>query len=111
MTPRRNDPWTSYAARLGIPDVHASQAAVLALFTTQPTPRTLEVIVEAVNLLAVTEQLPRFSDSRIRTAVKELMEDGLLYDTGYTARTVRGNPARLIGLRAPRPAVPDQVQP
>lgn len=96
MTPRRNDPWTSYAARLGITDVHPSQAAVLYVLEREQEAMTLERIAACVQNTSSAEGWPRFSDSRIRTAVKELMDDGKLYDTGWTTKSWRGNPARLI---------------
>lgn len=98
MTPRRNDPWTSYAARLGIKNVHPSQAAVLCVLEREQEAMTLEQIVAAVQNTSSHEGWPRFSDSRIRTAVKELIEatPPLVYDTGHTTKSWRGNPARLL---------------
>lgn len=102
MTPtaRRNDPWTSHAARLGIKDVHASQAAVLYVLEREQEPMTLEQIVAAVVNTSFAESLPKFSDSRIRTAVKELVDVKLVYDTGHTRKSWRGNPARLLARTA-----------
>jgi len=110
---RPSDPWTSWAAAR-FPGVSKSQAAVLHVFGDDPHARTLEQITWAV--LNLADDLTRgdmlqrryrpFSESRIRTAVKELMEmdPPRLVDTHRTANTSRGNPARLIDV----PFVPKQ---
>ena len=106
MTPRRNDPWTSWAARLSIDDVQPSQAAVLHVLHTDDVAKTLEQIVLAVRDVGNTKGWPRFTESRIRTAVKELMQHDppLVFDTGHTARTRSGRVARLLQLTAAVPA-------
>lgn len=91
MNARTTDPWTSWAAAKSV-NPRPSQAAVMRAFAWKGgEPMCLERIVECVYPYG-------FSESRIRTAVSELMAEGQLVDTGETTITKRGRKARLIGL-------------
>lgn len=90
MNARTTDPWTSWAAAKSV-DPKSSHAAVMRAFAWGAEPMCLERIVECVYPYG-------YSESRIRTAVSELINEGRLVDTGETTTTKRGRKARLIGL-------------
>ena len=83
---RNTDPITSHEAAEGV-DVNRSQALVLAFctsymgeyFTDKNLAATYRRVVEVGEA-----QLPPVSDSRIRTARKELVDAGLITFAGYT---------------------------
>ncbi len=84
---RASDPWTSHAAARSV-NVKPSQAAVLRVLDGE---MTLADIVDRVELSG-----ERFSDSRIRTATKELQDAGRVIDTGHTVTMPSGRKARLL---------------
>lgn len=93
---RSTDPWTSWAAAESLGDLRARQAAVAAVFDASPDGLTLEELVDRYGRAGVP--MPAQSDSGIRTRCRELVDLGLVVDTGTTRPTRSGRKARVLKL-------------
>lgn len=88
---RRTDPITSHEAAATV-DTNRSQTAVLTLlhrymgdyFTQRAVVATYRRVATQQELTNVTDRLPHLSDSRIRSAVRELQRKGHVTHAGYT---------------------------
>ena len=78
---RTGDPWTSHTAAAAVDRVRESQAAVLSVLRGRG-PMTDEQIALALDRAGVV-----MSPSGARTRRKELVDQGLVVDTGRTALT------------------------
>lgn len=107
---RTDDPWTSWAAARSLGDIRPRQAAILHVLE-RCGALTLEQIVDQYRQFRygtihtadgyVTASYPTQSDSSIRSRTAELVDAGLVEDTGHVALTRSGRKARL--LRAVKP--------
>lgn len=87
---RRDDPATSHEAAATV-DTNRSQAAVLRIIDHLPVYFTQKMVVRAYQLMQklqeagkVPDRFPQLTDSRVRSAVRELQRLGLLVEVGYT---------------------------
>ena len=88
---RTTDPITSHEAAATV-DTNRSQTAVLTLinrhmgdyFTHKAVVATYRRVSTQQTLTNVTDRLPHLSESRIRTACRELADKGLVRHVGYT---------------------------
>jgi len=106
---RTSDPWTSWAAAESLGDLRPRQAAVAAILRVRPAGLTLEELVGVYRTWQARESgamppLPAQSDSGIRTRCRELMDAGLVVDSGKTRLTASGRHARVLQL------APQQLQ-
>lgn len=83
---RRSDPVTSHEAADGS-NLWASQQAVLALLEAAGT--------EGMTQPELVVALPEWSESRVRSAVSELVAAGLVVDAGFARLTVHGYRSRV----------------
>jgi len=96
---RRTDPETSHEAAASVENLRASQHAVWALLR-EIGPSTDEELAEAVR------QSPRFliSPSGLRTRRHELVDAGLVHDTGQRKILATGRRAVVWAATSSRPA-------
>jgi len=98
---RTSDPWTSWAAAESLGDLRPRLAAVLAVLDLYPDGLTLEDLVRRYHEAAAEfgsygVPMPAQSDSGIRTRCRELMDAGLVVDTGTTRLTAANRHARVL---------------
>lgn len=91
---RTSDPETSHEAAASLPDLRASQQAVLTVIK-QIGACTDEWLVYCYPATAQARELPRQSPSGIRTRRKELVEQGLVEWTGEKRPIASGRNARV----------------
>jgi len=89
---RNTDPQTSHDAAESVKNVTATQAAVLKILN---RPRTDPQLIEAYRKL---KKVPLASESGIRSRRAELVDKGLVEDTGKRATTSFGRQATVWGL-------------
>jgi hypothetical protein len=89
---RNTDPQTSHDAADSVKNVTLTQAAVLKILK---RPRTDPQLIEAYRKL---KRVPLASESGIRTRRAELVDKGLVADTGQRATTPFGRRATVWGL-------------
>src|ERR1043165_6043105 len=96
---RHDDPWTSWAAARSLGPLRPRQAAIAHLFSTGLS-YTLEEAVPAYRAYqsGPRGQSPPQTDSSIRSRIAELMDAGVLEDTGKTRLTRSGRKARVLRL-------------
>jgi len=87
---RNTDPVTSDLAAESVRQVTATQTAILNLLG---IPSTDQQLVERYRQEAASNRAPRASESGIRTRRAELVERGLVEDSGYRVRTEAGRHA------------------
>lgn len=93
---RKSDPETSHAAADSITAEgrEASEYEVLAILQAATTPITAEQIeARHLNRAGWGETPHHYTASRLRTALKQLADDGLVYRTGVEGRTKSGRRA------------------
>jgi hypothetical protein len=105
---RTGDPATSRQAAASINDLRESQRAVLKVFERTHNPMTDETLIAVYTRLAPEMNLPTQSESGLRSRRAELVEGGLLRDTGEKAQISTGRNAVLWGL--PTPAADTKVE-
>lgn len=89
---RQDDLWTSHAAAERIaPQIGTSQARVLWLFQQEQPEMTDEELIRRYRSRAMAGHWRNASESRIRTARKELVDLGWLTNTGRTRTNEWGN--------------------
>ena len=96
---RRGDPWTSWAAARSVDPatVTATHRAILSLLDKEG-PMTDERIALTYAYWSGLVELPKQSPSGLRTRRKELVDAGLVRDTGATARLATGRQGIVWGL-------------
>ena len=96
---RHDDPWTSWAAARSLGPLRPRQAAIAHLFSNGLS-YTLEEAVTAYRAYQYGPQgqYPPQTDSSIRSRIAELMDAGVLEDTGKTRLTRSGRKARVLRL-------------
>lgn len=98
---RRTDPSTSHAAAASVRDLRKSQAAVLYVLATHGGMTDDEL----QRRYAAMPQLPRQSESGVRTRRRELVDAGLVRDTGRKAPLASGRMA-IVWEAASTPTTP-----
>jgi len=96
---RTTDPWTSWAAARSLGDLRPRQAAVAHVFADGGY-LTLEEAVDRYRAYQYGPQgaYPPQTDSSIRSRIAELVDAGVITDTGYTRQTRSGRKARVLCL-------------
>lgn len=102
---RNSDPGTSHAAAKSVGDLRESQRAVLSMFETWGE-MIDESLCERYSGAAEAGRIPPQEDSGIRTRRRELVDAGLLVDTGRKGKNDHGRDAILWGIpEKPKPDV------
>lgn len=86
---RHSDPDTSHAAAASVRRIADTHRALLALFEWHPA-MTDEQILDQYTTLRTMMDWPRQSPSGLRTRRSELVQAGLIGDSGQRARTTSG---------------------
>jgi hypothetical protein len=84
---RLTDPGTSHEAADSVGNLTETKKAI---FYILKYPRTDAELVESYNTLVQRNEAPRASESGIRSRRAELVEDGLVMDTGHRAKSPSG---------------------
>lgn len=98
---RNTDPGTSHAAAMSVEDIRESQKAVLGVFKRWGS-MIDEELVARYEGASGAGQLPQQSESGVRTRRRELVDAGLLRDTGQKRKNSHGRDAILWGLPEPK---------
>lgn len=90
---RKSDPVTSHVAAASVVDVTKKQAAVLHTLKDLGGEATDDSIKSWYKALQFHDDLPDQSDSGLRTRRRELVDEGLIVNTGQLLPTKTGRPA------------------
>jgi hypothetical protein len=84
---RLTDPGTSHEAADSVGNLTETKKAI---FYILKYPRTDAELIDSYNTLVQRNEAPRASESGIRSRRAELVDDGLVIDTGHRAKSPSG---------------------
>lgn len=84
---RLTDPGTSHEAADSVGNLTETKKAI---FYILKYPRTDAELIDSYNTLVQRNEAPRASESGIRSRRAELVDDGLVMDTGHRAKSPSG---------------------